>query len=219
MRSSSPAVPALLVGLTRRAEKGSDPMNIMIRAAAGCAVLAALASRPARAQKTIPRGNVLHGTLSFDGHSTLGAFTGTTTTVHGEMHGGPELSAVRGSVEAPVATLRTANDHRDRDLRSSMETDRFPAMRFDVTGVTPGPVAGDTQQVTLDGKFTIHGVTRAEQLTAKLYRGPATARITTSLQMNLKDYGIGGLTKMLGVLRMDEQIVVHVDVTFGSASP
>jgi polyisoprenoid-binding protein YceI len=183
------------------------------------AAIALLLPLRAGAQATIPKGTVLHGTLSFDGHSTLGAFTGTTATVQGEIHGGPELTAIRGSVEAPVATLKTANDHRDRDLRSSMETDKFPTMKYEVTGVTPGPVVGDIQQVTLDGAFTVHGVTRPEQLTARLYRAPGTVRITTSLQMNLKDYRIGGLTKMLGVLRMDEMIEVHVDVTFGAASP
>jgi hypothetical protein len=33
--------------------------------------------------------------------------------------------------------------------------------------------------------------------------------------VNLTDYQIGGLSKMLGVLKMDEHIVVHVDVRFG----
>jgi hypothetical protein len=34
--------------------------------------------------------------------------------------------------------------------------------------------------------------------------------------LNLKSYNIGGLTKMLGVLKMHEDILVHVDLTFGS---
>ena len=32
--------------------------------------------------------------------------------------------------------------------------------------------------------------------------------------MNLKDYSIGGLSKFLGVLKMNPDIVVHVDLTF-----
>jgi hypothetical protein len=33
--------------------------------------------------------------------------------------------------------------------------------------------------------------------------------------VDLGDYEIGGLTKMLGMLRMQEGIEVHVDLTFG----
>jgi hypothetical protein len=32
--------------------------------------------------------------------------------------------------------------------------------------------------------------------------------------VNLKDYRIGGLSKALGILKMHEDIVVHVDVSF-----
>ena len=32
--------------------------------------------------------------------------------------------------------------------------------------------------------------------------------------LNLKDYRIGGLSKLLGVLKMYEDIEVHVDVLF-----
>ena len=45
---------------------------------------------PAAAQLdgTIPNGHVTTGTLSFDGHATVGDFTGTTSEVKGEMTGG-----------------------------------------------------------------------------------------------------------------------------------
>jgi hypothetical protein len=39
-------------------------------------------------------------------------------------------------------------------------------------------------------------------------------RVMASTPLNLKDYQIGGLSKMLGVLKMSENITVHIDVTF-----
>jgi hypothetical protein len=39
-------------------------------------------------------------------------------------------------------------------------------------------------------------------------------RVQSDFPVNLHEYQIGHLTKMLGVLRMDEHIVVHVDVHF-----
>jgi polyisoprenoid-binding protein YceI len=190
-----------------------------IRSLAGFAALALGAAGTLPAQQTLTSGRVREGRLSFDGHATTGDFVGATTTVTGELSGGPELSAIRGWVEAPVATLKTGNGHRDRDLNSSMETGRYPTMRYDLLGVTPGPVTPDGQQVTLEGKLTIHGITRDEQLTATIHPGEGSVRVTTSFQLDLADYHVGGLTKMLGFLRMDRQIQVHVDVTFVAGSP
>ena len=190
-----------------------------IRSLAGFAALALGTAGMLSAQQTLTSGRVREGKLSFDGHATTGDFVGATTTVTGELSGGPELSAIRGWVEAPVGTLKTGNGHRDRDLNSSMETGRYPTMRYDVFGVTPGPVTPDGQQVTLEGKLTIHGISRNEQLTATIHPGDGSVRVTTSFQLDLADYHIGGLTKMLGFLRMDRQIQVHVDVTFVAGSP
>lgn len=191
----------------------------LIRSLAGFAALALGTAGMLPAQQTIAAGRVREGSLSFDGHATTGDFVGATTTVSGELTGGPDLASVRGWVEAPVATLKTGNGHRDRDLNSSMESSRYPTMRYDLQSVTPGPMKPDGQQVTLEGRLTIHGVTRDEQLTATIHPGDGTVRVTTSFQLDLADWHVGGLTKMLGLLRMDRQIQVHVDVTFAAQSP
>src|SRR6267142_6924379 len=85
-----------------------------------------LAAGAAAQQSPIASGTVKEGRLSFDGRATAGDFTGVTTTVTGAMEGGPELAGVRGWVEAPVATLKTGNDRRDRDLNKSMESGKYP---------------------------------------------------------------------------------------------
>jgi polyisoprenoid-binding protein YceI len=165
---------------------------------------------------TDPTGGVLHsGTLSFSAHATAGDFTGTTTTVSGAWTG--NLSAASGWVEAPVATLVTHNGHRDRDLRASMEVDKYPTMRFDlarIASASPGQRPNDTGALTLYGTLAIHGVTRAVELPATAVRGGDTIYVRSNFPLDLGDYHIGGLTKMLGLFRMDPNIVVHVDLRF-----
>jgi polyisoprenoid-binding protein YceI len=168
------------------------------------------------ARQTIPNGRVDSGTLSFDGRATLGDFTGTTTTITGELVGGAALSAVRGWVEAPVATLKTGNGKRDRDLNKSMESDKYPTIRYELSGVTPNGVRGDTTDVTLAGRFLIHGVTREVEFPAQVIWQGEHIRLQAKTPLNLKDYQIGGLSKMLGVLKMKEEIVVHVDLLFAT---
>jgi polyisoprenoid-binding protein YceI len=175
-------------------------------------------SSAADAQRAVPDGRLAAGTLSFDGRATVGDFTGTTTAVSGRMTGG-DLSAVRGWVEAPVKTLVTGNRKRDRDLNKSMESDRYPTIRFDLSSVLPGAVRGDTADVRLVGTFTLHGVERADTTPATVVLGGDRIRVRGRTPLNLKDYRIGGLSKGLGMLRMEEEILVHLDLTFAAAPP
>ena len=60
----------------------------------------------------------------------------------------------------------------------------------------------------------LHGVTREVGLPATVRADGGGIRVRSDFPLNLKDYRIGGLTKLLGTLRMQEQIEVHVDLTF-----
>ena len=186
-----------------------------------CVLLAALTllgvcELHAQAPRPIPDGTVREGTLSFEGRATTGAFTGTTTTVSGEMSGGGSLAEVRGWVEAPVSTLVTGNGHRDKDLNKSLASDLYPTIRFDLTGVTPGAERGDTVDVVLEGRFAIHGVTQAASIPATVVTQPDAIRLRGETPLSLKDYKIEGLSKLMGMLKMYDKIVVHLDLTFAT---
>jgi polyisoprenoid-binding protein YceI len=183
-------------------------LAVMLTSAWPAAILAQLAGR-------IPPMRLTAGTLSFDGYATPGDFTGSTSAVSGEMTGGESLGAVRGWVEAEVKTLETGNGKRDRDLNKSMETDKYPTMRFDLTGVAVEGVPTDSASVRLRGKLTLHGVAREVNLPSRVWRDRESLRVRSDFPLDLSDYEIGGLTKMLGMLRMQEGIEVHVDLAFG----
>jgi polyisoprenoid-binding protein YceI len=162
----------------------------------------------------IPNGRLLAGALSFDGHATVGDFIGTTRTVSGQLTGAPDLSGVRGWVEAPVQSLKTGDGKRDKDLNKSMESSKYPNLRFDLNRITAKQSAGDSIPVTLHGTLSIHGVTRPVDLPGSIEFKGANARVRTDFPLNLKEYRIGGLSKMLGILKMHENIEVHVDLVF-----
>jgi len=184
--------------------------GVLIMLALGALGMPALAQSQAR----VPPGRVKTGTLSFDGHGTPGDFVGSTGTVSGEMTGGDSLGAVRGWVEAPVKTLTTQNGRRDRDLNKSLESDKYPTIRFDLGGVSTAAGTADSVPVTLRGTLAIHGVTRDVSLPGYVRREGQDVRVRSDFPLNLKDYKIGGLSKALGLLKMDEHITVHVDVSF-----
>lgn len=173
----------------------------------------------ALAAQTVPDADVKRGTLSFEAKATLGDFVGTTTTVRGRMSGGTGYAEVRGWVDAPVNTLQTGNGRRDKDLNKSMESEIYPTMRFELQAVHPEWERGDSAAVFLQGQFVIHGVARGERMRATVVREPEGFHLTASLPMDLRDYKVGGLSKMLGVLKMDPHIVVHVDLHFAPDQP
>lgn len=187
------------------------------------AALTVLGAGELRAQmpRPISDGAVREGTLSFDGRATTGSFTGSTTTVRGGMSGGGSLSEVRGWVEAPVSTLVTGNGRRDRDLNKSLESDLYPTIRFDLTGVTPGPDRGDTADVVLQGRFSLHGVSREASIPVTVVAYPDGVWVRGETPLSLKDYKIEKLSKLMGMLKMYDKIVVHLDLRFaaGAAAP
>ncbi|HZI41358.1 MAG TPA: YceI family protein [Gemmatimonadaceae bacterium] len=140
-----------------------------------CAPTIALV-RPIFAQRPVSDAVLQTATLSFLGHATVGDFVGTTTTVRGAIIGGRDYATTRGWVEAPVRTLATGNDRRDRDLRSSMNVDRYPAIRFDLSGATvlsSSQGTLDSLALVLHGALTIHGVKRSVDLPATGVRARA----------------------------------------------
>jgi polyisoprenoid-binding protein YceI len=159
---------------------------------------------------------LLRGSLSFDANATLGAFTGTTTTVTGMLGGAAALSGVRGWVEAPARSLSSQNGKRDRDTWSSLEVEKYPALRFQLDSIAPGEIHGDSTAVVLLGRFVLHGQTRPVRLPGWIWRRGGQSRFKGAAPLNVKDYGVGGLSKALGLLRMNERIIVRVDVTFGT---
>ncbi len=191
----------------------------MWKTALGAATVLTMWTTLAAAQPAIAAANVREGKLWFDGRATVGDFTGTTTTVTGHLTGGAALAEVRGWVEAPVGTLLTGNGRRDKDLLKSMEAAQFPTIRFELKRVVVGQLIADTSLVELEGAFIIHGVTRPATIPGRVIIGEQRYQVRATTPLNLKDYGIGGLSKMLGILKMHEDIVVGIDLEFAPAAP
>jgi polyisoprenoid-binding protein YceI len=186
-------------------------MRMFARTAYAIALAAMPLALPAQ---IIPTLALKSGTVAFDAHATLGAFTGATSTLTGSLVGAPGIDGVRGWVEAPSASLVTHNDHRDRDMATSMEFSKYPTIRFDLGQVSVGSQMGDSIAVTLRGRFTVHGQTHDADVPGWVWVHAGTVHFKGATPLDVKDYGVGGLSKALGMLKMNSKIVVRVDVLF-----
>lgn len=179
-----------------------------------CAVAGAPSSAtPLRAQERPATAVLRDGTLSFVAHATVGDFTGTTTQVTGSATAGPGVA--RGWVEAPVATLRTGNGLRDRDMRSALEADRHPTIRFDATGVTArAPFGPDGTPAVVHGTLTVRGVARAVDVPVTVTRVADTVRVVGGFPLDVAAHGVRGLRRMFGTLRVREVVDVRLALRF-----
>lgn len=162
---------------------------------------------------TAQTGAVRSGDLWFDANASLGAFRGITHGAHGEMRG-TALPSVRGFVEAASASLSTDNSLRDHDMRNTLEVEKYPTIRFDLDSVAVISEGADSSRVELLGRMSIHGVTKHIRIPAVVRRQAGHVRVTGSFDLQLPDYGITHLKRMLGTLTMNERIRVGLDVTF-----
>jgi polyisoprenoid-binding protein YceI len=113
----------------------------------------------------------------------------------------------------PVNTLKTGNNRRDRDLVKTMEAAIFPNIRFELSGVSVEWERGDSAGVVLEGRFVIHGVSRAEKVRTTVVRSATGVHLRADLPMNLHDYKVNNLKRFL-VLKMNADILVHLELTF-----
>ena len=176
------------------------------------AAILAVAAPVAQAQPAVTPTTQITGTLRFDARATLGPFSGITQAVTGAITGGPSLELVRGWVEFPVDSLDTDNGLRNRDMRGALDADQHPTIRFDLREVRPSPIQGNTMVLTLVGDFSIHGTTRPVSMPATLTWVEGGITVQALLAMDVRDYGITKLSRLLGAFKMQPDIVIRIDL-------
>lgn len=186
----------------------------LCRAAGTAALLGAVAFARVGAQPVTP-APLAKGEVTFLAHSTIvGRFTGRVPVARAEFTG-DQLSTVHGMAEVRVAEMRTGINARDRHLHETMDADSFPTIRFDLVAVQPEPPTADTASVTIEGRLTLHGVTRPvlARGTVVLTRGGAD--ILATFPLDMRDYGIKPPVRAL-VLRVAPDVVVTARLSFSS---
>lgn len=180
------------------------------------ALLLAAAGAPAAGAQgpPVPDARVATGELGFDAGSTMGRFGGTTREVEGEVRGGSSPAAVRGWVRFAARSLRTGIGQRDRHMWESLEAERHPEIRLDVERVEPTGARGDTVVARVHGHLTVRGVRRPVVAVAEGWRTAEGFRVRSRFPIDLREWEIGGLRRMLGTLRVRERVTVHADLVF-----
>lgn len=133
--------------------------------------------------------------VAFDATWPFGDFTGTTKDIKGEVRFDPEdlTKPVTAKVEVNPSTLNTGISGRDKDLRDSMEVERFPSIQFVSKEIRAGSLSPLDQveiPVVISGLMTIHGVERPVEFSGKARLQEGLLHVEGATALKMTDYGI-----------------------------
>jgi polyisoprenoid-binding protein YceI len=188
--------------------------DFLIILAAACVAL------PARAEPLVISREAGDTHVVFESKAPMETFQGRTDQVRGTIDlGSGGDGAIALHVVVDMASLDTGIALRNRHMcENHLHTDEHPEAVFHGAKVVEGDAAalaspGD-HAVTLEGDFTLHGVTRTIRVPATLARtageeGPRL-RLTSEFEVALADYGIPR-PRML-MLKLNEVQKVSVEL-------
>ncbi len=147
------------------------------------------------------------GMMTVRGHFAEVTATGNLDPEH------PERSTVEATIN--TASIRTHNEQRDNDLRSSnfLEIDKFPTMTFKSTKIEH--VGGDRYRVT--GDLTIKGTSKPVTLNALKYGEFNDPRMghrigyAAETQINRRDFGMRFDAMLDGKFVVSNEIQINIE--------
>jgi polyisoprenoid-binding protein YceI len=144
------------------------------------------------------------------------SLNGNMHTVHGtfKFKGGlitfdPSTGAAQGELLVDVQTGESGNQSRDSRMHKEiLQSDKYPQAIFHPLKVTGTLKPGATQNVTVDGTFTIHGADHPLRLETKVQVDGHDAVATTHFTVPYVDWGMKDPSTF--ILRVDKTVDVEV---------
>jgi polyisoprenoid-binding protein YceI len=106
-------------------------------------------------------------------------------------------------------------DRRDieNDMRAKvLETDKYPEIVFDVSGVTVNKSDNGQSNVTLNGQLMLHGVTRPQKVPATLALTGDMLRAFGEFPLRQSDYNIKPVSAVGGGLKVKDEVKFTFDI-------
>lgn len=145
-----------------------------------------------------PSAQLISTEIWFDAKASIADFQGRATAATGTLEW----------VEVRWEDIDTNNGTRNRHMLKTVDADRFPVIRFDVSagGVRAG---GDS----VAGTLAMHGVTRQVVWPVTVQRGADTLTVAADFPVDMRDYGIKPPVRFV-IARMGAVVTVHVRLGF-----
>jgi len=146
------------------------------------------------------------GDVKFTSSVPLHTFTGTSSQLNGLI----DLDKNLVDFYIDLQTLDTGNGRRDRDMYSTLNVEEHPFAEFTGELISDfDPDSGMSQEVMVEGDFTVNGVPRRITVDGKLKLSESVLQLNASWIINITDYNI----EPPGILfyKVDEEMEIKIE--------
>ncbi|GIV61444.1 MAG: hypothetical protein KatS3mg044_0310 [Rhodothermaceae bacterium] len=113
----------------------------------------------------------------------------------------------------PVREFDCGKDRMNADLYRALKAEDYPEIVFELDAASVAAAEDHRYGLVVDGRLRIAGVENAITLTVQAERrADGRYRATGGYPLRMSDYGIDPPRALLGLIRVDDQIVVHFDL-------
>ncbi len=151
--------------------------------------------------------------LTISGTSTLHDWSMPSSTATGTLVANEEagkLDEIKSlTVEMPAESIKSGKKGMDKKAYDAIKTETYKTVKFDLKSASK---TGDTW--TLNGTFTIAGVTKAVSLKAKETSVNGVHQLSGSYSFKLTDYNITPPTALMGTVKTGDAVKITFDVKF-----
>jgi len=164
------------------------------------------------------------GLLSFAGHSPTFAVRDLRGGVRFER-GGTDGMALELAVAADALGLVGSfsdSDRREiesRMIRDVLQVAAHPTITFEAVEIPVAPIAPGRSRLRINGRLSLHGVTRDHPVDAELQVLDDALRVLGECPLRLSDYRISPVTALGGTIRLKDELHLTFDIIGLRESP
>jgi polyisoprenoid-binding protein YceI len=158
------------------------------------------------------------GMLSVFGHNP----TIVIPDFEGEIFLNPEAvekSSLRLVIHS--ASLNDTDDVSEKDRneinramhQDVLESDSFPEIVYECSGLTASKTGEDQYWLNLNGELTLHGVTRAQPVPARVRLNGDMLRAVGEFSVRQSDYEIRPVSAVGGTIKLKDELKLSFDIT------
>lgn len=131
----------------------------------------------------------------------------------------PEPSSLRMVIRSASLTVTgdvNDKDHQEIDRKMHeevLESDSFPEIVYECSRASASKTGEGQYWVSLNGKLTLHGVTRYQPVSARVWLNGNTLRATGDFQVRLSDYEIRPVSAAGGTIRLKDELKLTFDIS------
>ena len=157
------------------------------------------------------------GMLSAFGHNPVVA----AREISGEVRFSPDrLDAATVQCRVAARSLAVQNDVSDKDKREMerqmfdevLEVSKYPDITYDGSSTTIQSVAEGRLRGELDGRLSLHGVTRGQRISVQVFVMGDTLRAQGETTLRQTDFGIKLVSAVGGGLKINDEVKCTFDI-------